>query len=95
MSLLSKFANVEFCAEFGPHFTINRMLTFDFGEAAALDREGSPHLLEFNYMLMQAVDFLSSPPQRLRLQMGRIGPVGPTSSTAWTCRRGQEAVRTR
>jgi len=54
---LSKFGYVEFLREFGPHFTINRMLTFD-SVKLRLDREQPLSFLEFNYMLMQAVDFL-------------------------------------
>ena len=54
---LSQFGYVEFLREFGPHFTINRMLTFD-SVKLRLDREQPLSFLEFNYMLMQAVDFL-------------------------------------
>ena len=54
---LSKFGYVEFLREFGPHFTINRMLTFE-SVKLRLDREQPLSFLEFNYMLMQAVDFL-------------------------------------
>src|SRR3954462_818985 len=41
----------------GVHFTINRMLTFD-SVKLRLEREQPLSFLEFNYMLMQAVDFL-------------------------------------
>jgi tyrosyl-tRNA synthetase len=54
---LSKFGYVEFLREFGPHFTVNRMLTFE-SVKLRLDREQPLSFLEFNYMLMQAVDFL-------------------------------------
>jgi tyrosyl-tRNA synthetase len=54
---LSKYGYIEFLREFGPHFTINRMLTFD-SVRTRLDREQPLSFLEFNYMLMQAVDFL-------------------------------------
>lgn len=54
---LSQFGYVEFLREFGPHFTINRMLTFE-SVKLRLDREQPLTFLEFNYMLMQAVDFL-------------------------------------
>jgi tyrosyl-tRNA synthetase len=54
---LSKFGYVEFLREFGVHFTINRMLAFD-SVKARLDREQPMTFLEFNYMLMQSVDFL-------------------------------------
>jgi tyrosyl-tRNA synthetase len=67
---LSKFGYVEFLREFGPHFTINRMLTFD-SVKLRLDREQPLSFLEFNYMLMQAVDFLElNRRQRCILQMG-------------------------
>jgi tyrosyl-tRNA synthetase len=54
---LSTFGYVQFLREFGPHFTINRMLTFE-SVKLRLDREQPLTFLEFNYMLMQAVDFL-------------------------------------
>ncbi len=54
---LSAFGYVEFLREYGPHFTINRMLTFD-SVKLRLEREQPLSFLEFNYMLMQAVDFL-------------------------------------
>ena len=54
---LSKNGYVEFLREFGVHFTINRMLAFD-SVKARLDREQPMTFLEFNYMLMQSVDFL-------------------------------------
>ena len=53
---LSGFGYVEFLRTFGTHFTINRMLTFD-SVKLRLDREQPMTFLEFNYMLMQAVDF--------------------------------------
>jgi len=54
---LSRFGYIEFLREFGPHFTLNRMLTFE-SVKLRLDREQPLSFLEFNYMLMQAVDFL-------------------------------------
>lgn len=54
---LSKLGYIEFLREYGPHFTINRMLTFD-SVKLRLDREQPLTFLEFNYMLMQATDFL-------------------------------------
>jgi tyrosyl-tRNA synthetase len=54
---LSRLGYVEFLREYGPHFTINRMLTFD-SVKLRLDREQPLTFLEFNYMLMQATDFL-------------------------------------
>lgn len=46
-----------FLRDFGTHFTINRMLTFD-SVRLRLERENSMTFLEFNYMLLQAYDFL-------------------------------------
>jgi tyrosyl-tRNA synthetase len=54
---LDKLGYVDFLRDFGPHFTINRMLTFD-SVRLRLEREQPLTFLEFNYMLMQAVDFL-------------------------------------
>jgi tyrosyl-tRNA synthetase len=54
---LSKLGYVDFLREYGPHFTINRMLTFD-SVKLRLEREQPLTFLEFNYMLMQATDFL-------------------------------------
>ncbi|MEO1135866.1 MAG: tyrosine--tRNA ligase [Pseudomonadota bacterium] len=53
---LSKLSYVEFLRDYGVHFTINRMLTFD-SVKLRLDRESPMTFLEFNYMLMQAYDF--------------------------------------
>ncbi|NNE41247.1 MAG: tyrosine--tRNA ligase [Marinicaulis sp.] len=54
---LSNLGYVEFLRDYGVHFTINRMLTFD-SVKLRLDRESPMTFLEFNYMLMQAYDFL-------------------------------------
>ena len=54
---LERLGYVEFLREFGVHFTINRMLAFD-SVKLRLEREQPMSFLEFNYMLMQAVDFL-------------------------------------
>src|SRR4030095_12465797 len=61
---------VEFLREAGRHFTINRMLTFD-SVKLRLDREQPLTFLEFNYMILQAYDFLElSRRAACRLQMG-------------------------
>ncbi|WP_339871992.1 tyrosine--tRNA ligase [uncultured Brevundimonas sp.] len=54
---LSTYGYVEFLREYGTHFTINRMLAFD-SVKLRLEREQPMTFLEFNYMLMQSVDFL-------------------------------------
>src|SRR3546814_14979381 len=43
-------------SDLGPHFTINRMLTFD-SVKLRLEREQPLTFLEFNYMILQAYDF--------------------------------------
>ena len=48
---------ISFLRSIGPHFTINRMLTFD-SVRLRLEREQPLTFLEFNYMIMQAYDFL-------------------------------------
>ncbi|MGO9546102.1 MAG: tyrosine--tRNA ligase [Rhodomicrobium sp.] len=48
---------IKFLREYGRHFTINRMLTFD-SVKLRLEREQPLTFLEFNYMLLQAYDFL-------------------------------------
>ncbi len=54
---LSQFGYIEFLRDFGTHFTVNRMLAFD-SVKLRLEREQPMTFLEFNYMLMQSVDFL-------------------------------------
>ena len=54
---LSELGYIELLRDVGPHFTINRMLTFD-SVKTRLDREQPLSFLEFNYMIMQAYDYL-------------------------------------
>jgi len=54
---LEQLGYVEFLREFGVHFSVNRMLTFD-SVRLRLEREQPMSFLEFNYMLMQSTDFL-------------------------------------
>ena len=54
---LSKYGYIEFLRDYGTHFTVNRMLAFD-SVKLRLEREQPMTFLEFNYMLMQSVDFL-------------------------------------
>jgi tyrosyl-tRNA synthetase len=61
---------IPFLRDVGPHFTINRMLTFD-SVRLRLEREQPLTFLEFNYMILQAYDFLElSRRAGCRLQMG-------------------------
>ncbi|MEO5774159.1 MAG: tyrosine--tRNA ligase [Sphingomicrobium sp.] len=67
---LDKLEYVPFLRDVGRHFTINRMLTFD-SVRLRLDREQPLTFLEFNYMILQAYDFLElSRRSNCRLQMG-------------------------
>jgi tyrosyl-tRNA synthetase len=67
---LDELRYIPFLRDFGTHFTINRMLTFD-SVKLRLEREQPLTLLEFNYMVMQAYDFLQlSRRMGCRLQMG-------------------------
>jgi tyrosyl-tRNA synthetase len=54
---LEKLGYVQFLRDYGVHFTINRMLAFD-SVKLRLEREQPLTFLEFNYMLMQAADYL-------------------------------------
>ncbi|MBY6217785.1 tyrosine--tRNA ligase [Qipengyuania aquimaris] len=67
---LSQLGYIELLRDVGPHFTVNRMLTFD-SVKLRLDREQPLTFLEFNYMILQAYDFRELA-QRYdcRLQMG-------------------------
>lgn len=47
---------MEFLRDYGKHFSVNRMLSFD-SIKLRLDREQSLSFLEFNYMILQAYDF--------------------------------------
>jgi tyrosyl-tRNA synthetase len=61
---------LPFLRDFGAHFTINRMLSFD-SVRQRLEREQPLTLLEFNYMVLQAFDFLElSRHHACVLQMG-------------------------
>ncbi|MBK5567783.1 tyrosine--tRNA ligase [Ensifer sp. SSB1] len=61
---------LEFLRDVGRHFSVNRMLSFD-SVKTRLDREQSLSFLEFNYMIMQAYDFVELHKRTgCRLQMG-------------------------
>lgn len=67
---LDKLGYVDLLRDVGKHFTINRMLTFD-SVRLRLDREQPLTFLEFNYMILQAYDFLElSRGYGCHLQMG-------------------------
>jgi tyrosyl-tRNA synthetase len=54
---LDELQYIPFLRDYGRHFSINRMLSFD-SVKLRLDREQPLSFLEFNYMLLQAYDFL-------------------------------------
>ncbi|MBO9194280.1 tyrosine--tRNA ligase [Rhizobium sp. 16-449-1b] len=61
---------LEFLRDVGRHFSVNRMLSFD-SVKTRLDREHSLSFLEFNYMILQAYDFVELAKRYdCRLQMG-------------------------
>ena len=61
---------ISFLRDIGKHFTINKMLTFD-SVKTRLEREQSLSYMEFNYMILQAYDFLElNKKQNCILQIG-------------------------
>ena len=61
---------ISFLRDIGKHFTINKMLTFD-SVKTRLDREQSLSYMEFNYMILQAYDFLElNKKENCTLQIG-------------------------
>jgi tyrosyl-tRNA synthetase len=67
---LSQLGYIELLRDVGKHFTINRMLTFD-SVRLRLDREQPLTFLEFNYMILQAYDFVTlARDYGCRLQLG-------------------------
>ena len=62
--------------DIGKHFTINKMLTFD-SVKLRLDREQSLSYMEFNYMILQAFDFLElNKSENCALQIGGFRSMG-------------------
>ena len=67
---LSPLGYLELLRNVGPHFTVNRMMTFD-SVKLRLEREQPLTFLEFNYMILQAFDFRELALRSgCRLQMG-------------------------
>jgi tyrosyl-tRNA synthetase len=61
---------ISFLRDIGKHFTINKMLSFD-SVKTRLEREQSLSYMEFNYMILQAYDFLElNKKENCVLQMG-------------------------
>ena len=78
---------IEFLRDYGKHFSINRMLTFD-SVKLRLDREQTLSFLEFNYMILQAYDFYELNKRYGYATGGRVGlkfgtkPMMPTVAEA-------------
>ena len=69
-SWLSKLKYINFLREIGKYFTINKMLSFD-SVKLRLERKQSLSYMEFNYMMLQAYDFLElSERHKCILQIG-------------------------
>jgi len=69
-SWLKSLNYISFLRDIGKHFTINKMLSFD-SVKTRLEREQSLSYMEFNYMILQAYDFLElNKKQNCVLQMG-------------------------
>jgi tyrosyl-tRNA synthetase len=67
---LDRLQYIPFLRDFGRHFSVNRMLSFD-SVKLRLEREQPLSFLEFNYMILQAYDFLELARTRnCRLQLG-------------------------
>ena len=61
---------ISFLRDIGKHFTINKMLSFD-SVKTRLEREQSLSYMEFNYMILQAYDFLElNKTENCMLQIG-------------------------
>ena len=54
---LDKLQYIDFLRDYGRHFSVNRMLSFE-SVKQRLDRDQSLSFLEFNYMILQAYDFV-------------------------------------
>jgi len=67
---LDKLNYIAMLREVAPHFSVNRMLTMD-SVRLRLEREQPLSFLEFNYMILQAYDFVElNKRHKVRLQMG-------------------------
>jgi tyrosyl-tRNA synthetase len=84
---LENLSYIEFLRDYGRHFTINRMMTFD-SVKLRLDRQQPLTFLEFNYMILQAYDFLELYRRDgCRLQMGGSDQWGNIVNGIELCRR--------
>ncbi|WP_429911107.1 tyrosine--tRNA ligase [Glycocaulis sp.] len=84
---LAEYGYLDFLRDYGTHFTINRMLSFD-SVKLRLEREQPMTFLEFNYMLLQAVDYLELNRRfGTALQMGGADQWGNIINGVELCRR--------
>jgi len=84
---LDSLGYITFLRDFGRHFTVNRMLSFD-SVRQRLDREQALTFLEFNYMILQAYDFVElSRRHGCVLQMGGSDQWGNIVNGVDLCRR--------
>lgn len=83
---------LSFLRDIGRHFSVNRMLSFE-SVKSRLDREQSLSFLEFNYMILQAYDFLELHRRHgCRLQMGGSDQWGNIVNGIDLTRRVDDAV---
>lgn len=89
---LDQLGYISLLRDVGPHFTINRMLTFD-SVRLRLEREQALTFLEFNYMILQSYDFRELYRRHgVTLQMGGSDQWGNIVSGADLVRRMEGAV---
>lgn len=89
---LSKLEYVSFLRDIGRHFSVNRMLSFE-SVKLRLEREQPLSFLEFNYMILQAYDFLElHRRQGCILQMGGSDQWGNIVNGVELVRRVDQAV---
>lgn len=89
---LSKLEYVSFLRDIGRHFSVNRMLSFE-SVKLRLEREQPLSFLEFNYMILQAYDFLELYRRHgCTLQMGGSDQWGNIVNGVELIRRVEQAV---
>jgi tyrosyl-tRNA synthetase len=87
---LDKLQYIDFLRDYGRHFSVNRMMTFD-SVKLRLEREQPLSFLEFNYMILQAYDFLElSRRHGCTLQMGGSDQWGNIVNGVELARRADE-----
>ena len=88
---LSDLSYISFLRDYGRHFSVNRMMSFD-SVKLRLEREQPLSFLEFNYMILQAYDFLELfKRERCSIQMGGSDQWGNIVSGIELARKTQSA----